>query len=130
MMKNKFANYIAYREQNEDKPNNNVLSKIKLKKNDGSNDFLPFSVSKSSRPNLRILLKAFDISDQVSLGYTTIEKNKGEVEPTLKKKVIYLTGGAVRDHLKNKTPKNYNLVTNATASEIKLILKNIRDFLD
>ena len=124
MMKNKFANYIAYREQSEDKPNNNVLSKIKLKKNDGSNDFLPFSVSKSSRPNLRILLKAFDISDQVSLGYTTIEKNKGEVEPTLKKKVIYLTGGAVRDHLKNKTPKNYNLVTNATASEIKLILKH------
>lgn len=123
-MKNIFSKYIAYREQNEDKPNNVVMSKIKLKKSDDSNDFMPFSVTKGSRPNLRILLKAFDISDQVPLGYTTIEKNKGEVEPTLKKKTIYLTGGAVRDHLKNKTPKNYNLVTNATASEIRMILKH------
>lgn len=123
-MKNMFSNYVVYREQNEDKSNNMVLSKIKLKKSDDSNDFSPFTVSKSFRPNLRILMKAFDISDQVPLGYTTIEKNKGEIEPTLKKKVIYLTGGALRDHLKNKTPRNYNLVTNATASEIKMILKH------
>lgn len=123
-MKNKFAKYVAYREQNEDRPNNVVMSKIKLKKSEDSNEFMPFSVTKGSRPNLRLLLKAFDISDQVPLGYTTIEKKKGEVEPTLKKKTIYLTGGAVRDHLKNRTPKNYNLVTNATASEIRMILKH------
>jgi len=108
------------REQSEDKVNLAVPARIKLGKNSG--EFAPFSITRSMRPNLRSLLKAFEISDQVGVGYTTIEKQGGEVEPKLKKKSMYLTGGAVRDHLMDKTPRNYNLVTDATASEIRMIL--------
>ena len=121
-MKNRFKNFMIMREQGEDKPSLAVPSRIKLGKNDG--EFMPFTVNRGSRANLRMLLKAFEISDQVGVGYTTIDKQNGEVEPKLKKKNIYLTGGAVRDHLMGKTPRNYNLVTDATASEIRMILKH------
>lgn len=121
-MKSKFSDYLNLREQGDDKPSLVVPSRIKLTK--GSGEFMPFNVSRSSRSNLRTLLKAFEISDQVGVGYTTIDKGKGEVEPMLKRKSVYLTGGAVRDHLTGKTPRNYNLVTDATASEIRMILKH------
>jgi len=101
-----------------------ITSKIKLQKKEGSNEFAPFSVDRSSHPNLRYLIKAFADSDKVGLGYTTIDKTKGEMEPMLKKKTLHLTGGAVRDHLKGKTPRNYDLVTDATPSEMRMILAN------
>lgn len=100
-----------------------VTSRVKLQKRpDGSPEFAPFTVSRTMHPNLRLLIKAFTDSDKVGVGYTTIEKNKGEVEPQLKKKTLYLTGGAVRDHLKGKTPRNYDLVTEATPSEMRMIM--------
>lgn len=121
-MTRKFSDYLNLREQEEGKASLVVPARIKLSKNSG--EFAPFNVSKSSRANLRTLLKAFEISDQVGVGYTTIDKSRGEVEPMLKRKSVYLTGGAVRDHLMGKTPRNYNLVTDATASEIRMILKH------
>lgn len=128
-MKNLFANYFQLREETGQKPSENssgntIVSKIKLQKKEGSKEFSPFTVNRSSHPNLRILIKAFVNSPNVGVGYTTIDKSKGEVEPQLKKKALYLTGGAVRDHLKGKTPKNYDLVTDATISEIRMILKH------
>jgi len=45
-------------------------------------------------------------------------------EINMPKKSLYLTGGAVRDYLRNKTPKNYNLCTNATPQQIGMILSN------
>jgi tRNA nucleotidyltransferase/poly(A) polymerase len=101
-----------------------ITSKIKLQKKEGSNEFAPFTVDRASHPNLRYLIKAFADSDKVGLGYTTIDKTKGEMEPMLKKKTLHLTGGAVRDHLKGKTPRNYDLVTDATPSEMRMILSN------
>jgi tRNA nucleotidyltransferase/poly(A) polymerase len=101
-----------------------ITSKIKLQKKEGSNEFSPFTVDRASHPNLRYLIKAFADSDKVGLGYTTIDKTKGEMEPMLKKKGLHLTGGAVRDHLKGKTPRNYDLVTDATPSEMRMILAN------
>jgi tRNA nucleotidyltransferase/poly(A) polymerase len=118
-----FSKYLQLKEESETKSLENITSKVKLQRKDGSKEFSPFSVDKNTHSNLRILIKAFENSDKVGLGYTTIDKSKGEVEPQLKKKTLYLTGGAVRDHLKGKTPKNYDLVTNATPSEIKMILK-------
>lgn len=115
----KFSNYLKLRESKEP---SFVTSKIKLQKELGSKEFTPFTVNKNSHSNLRSIIKAFLNSNQVGLGYTTIDKTKGEIEPQLKKKNLYLTGGAVRDHLKNKTPKNYDLVTDATISEIRMIL--------
>jgi tRNA nucleotidyltransferase/poly(A) polymerase len=117
----RFQNYIQLKEASS-KESSFITSKIKLQKEGGSKEFSPFTVGKSSRANLRPIIKAFLGSNQVGLGYTTIDKSKGEVEPQLKKKSLYLTGGAVRDHLKGKTPKNYDLVTDATISEIKMIL--------
>ena len=40
-------------------------------------------------------------------------------------KELYLVGGCVRDMLLNKTPKDYDLCTNATPLEVKEILKQI-----
>jgi len=117
-MKNLFSGYLQFREESEKHP---ITSRIKLQKKEGSKEFSPFTVSKSMHSNLRYLIKAFEDSPNVGVGYTTIDKS-GEVEPQLKKKKLYLTGGAVRDHLKGKTPKNYDLVTDATPSEIRMIL--------
>lgn len=116
---NNFAKYLNLREGKESTP---ITSKIKLQKIEGSKDFTPFTVNKTMHPNLRFLIKAFQDSNKVGVGYTTIEKTKGEVEPQLKKKSLWLTGGSVRDHLKGKTPRNYDLVTDATPSEMRMIL--------
>jgi len=125
MKKSLFSTYYNIREESGGKPtNNNVTSRIKLHKKEGSKEFIPFTVNKTTHSNLRSLIKAFEGSDKIGLGYTTIQKNKGEVEPQLKKKALYLVGGAVRDHLKSKTPRNYDLVTDATLSEIRMILGN------
>lgn len=139
-MKKFFANYFQLREETGAKPSEgdgekvgsngdgnlpgagNITSRIKLQKKEGSREFTPFTINKTTHPNLRVLIKAFADSQNVGVGYTTIDKSKGEVEPNLKKKVLYLTGGAVRDHLKGKTPRNYDLVTDATPSEMRMIL--------
>lgn len=115
----KFSDYLNIKESKEP---SFITSKVKLQKNIGSKEFAPLTVNKNSHANLRPIIKAFSTSNQVGVGYTTIDKSKGEVEPQLKKKSLYLTGGAVRDHLKGKTPRNYDLVTDATISEIRMIL--------
>jgi len=116
-----FKNYILLKENTAD---NQVISKIKLNKSDFDKEFQPFIVDKNNHSNLRILMKTFERSQDVGVGYTVLDKNKGEVEPKLKKKTLYLTGGAVRDHLKGKTPRNYNLVVDASPSEIEMILNH------
>lgn len=122
-MANYFADFLRLREEKEAAPVAGVTAKIKLqKKDDGDKEFTPFVIDKSNHANLAKIVKAFLNSNKVTVGYTTIEKNKGEVEPQLKKKSLYLTGGAVRDHLMGKTPNNYDLVTDATPSEIRMIL--------
>lgn len=115
-MSSHFKKYCLFKEQNGDTP---LVSKFKLQKD---SEFSPFVINKSSHANLRDLIKAFENSRNVKLGYSTIQKNKGEIEPQLKKKKLWLTGGAVRDHLANKTIRNYNIVTDATPSEIRMIL--------
>jgi tRNA nucleotidyltransferase/poly(A) polymerase len=123
-----FEKYLHIREEDETAEEGGggvakgPTARIKLAKQEGSPDFAPFTVNKTTHPNLRTIIKAFSDSSTTGVGYTTIEKNKGEVEPMLKKKMLWLTGGAVRDHLKGKTPKNYDLVTDATPSEMRMIL--------
>ncbi len=100
------------------------LSKIRLKDSKESIEFRPFKVTSSLNSLLKPIIEAFENADKVAIGYSTLEKNKGLVKPTLKKKSLYLTGGALRDHLKGKTFKSYDLVTDATPDEIIMILKN------
>ena len=111
-----FQKYYLFRENT-----NSLISKIKLGKSEFDSEFQPFLIDKKNHTNLRILLRIFEKSPEVGMGYTVLDK-KGETEPRLKKKSIYLTGGSVRDHLKGKTPRNYNLVVDASPSEIEMIL--------
>jgi tRNA nucleotidyltransferase/poly(A) polymerase len=106
------------------KMSDELLSKIRLKDTKGTINFKPFKVDSTSNSLLKPIIEAFENSDKVKIGYTTLDKSKGVVHPTLKRKTIYLTGGALRDHLKGKTFKHFDLATDATPDEIMLILKH------
>jgi tRNA nucleotidyltransferase/poly(A) polymerase len=118
-MRKSFFEYIVLRE--------GISSEVKLS---DDSDYKPFIVSDEHHPNLKVIVQAFLDSQKVALpgpdGYpqkiTTLDV-KGESTPKLKKKLLYLVGGAVRDHLLGKTPKNYDLATDATPDEIRLILR-------
>jgi tRNA nucleotidyltransferase/poly(A) polymerase len=124
-MRKTFLEFLSLKEETEG--NKKAPSEVKLS---DDADFKPFIVD-DGKPGLRILVKAFLNSPQVNLpgpdGYpqklTTMDA-KGETTPKLKKKSLFLVGGAVRDHLKGKTPKDYDLATDATPDEIRLILRN------
>jgi tRNA nucleotidyltransferase/poly(A) polymerase len=104
-----------------------ISSEVKLG-DDGP--YKPFNVGDENHPNLKVIVQAFLDSQKVPFpgpdGYpqklTTLDA-KGESTPKLKKKQLYLVGGAVRDHLLGKTPKDYDLATDATPDEIRLILR-------
>ena len=68
--------------------------------------------------NLKPVVQAFVDSNNISIMDDTSK------EINMPKKNLYLSGGSVRDFLSNKTPKNYNLSTNATPKQIVMILKN------
>ena len=124
-MRRTFLEYLSLNENVEAKK-----AQAEVKLSDDS-DYKPFVVDMEHHPNLRVIIKAFLDSDKVALpgpdGYpqklTTIDA-KGLTTPKLKKKGVYLVGGAVRDHLKGKTPKDYDLATDATPDEIRLVLRS------
>jgi len=103
--------------------NDSIVSKVRLKDADNRGEFKPFVVNYQSNPILKHIIDAFNSSNEVKLGYSTIQKGKGIVEPTMKRKNLYLTGGALRDHLKNKTFTSYDLTTEASPDEIRKILE-------
>ncbi len=111
-----------YMEQEEIK--NDIVSKVRLKDSDDNGEFRPFMVNYKSNPALKNIIKAFNQSNQIKLGYSTIAKDKGVIEPTMKKKNLFLTGGALRDHLKNKTFHNYDCVTDASPDEIRKVMES------
>ena len=107
-----------------------IKSEITLGKD---NDYEPFIVGNGARENLAIIVRAFEQSDKVQFGPKTIDpktpktpgqSGSGLTQQKLKKKSIYLVGGAVRDHLRGVTPNDYDLATDATMDEMRLILKN------
>lgn len=122
-MQKPFESYMRLREAGE-LPARGVTATIKLQKRENSREFTPFVVDDDNHPGLAKIISAFLDSDKVPVGYSTIERDKGEVMPTLKRKSLWLTGGSVRDHLLGKTIRNYDIVTDATPSEIKLILRH------
>jgi hypothetical protein len=106
----------------EEKSNFPLVSKVRLKERDAEGEFGPFIVSNSSHACIKKIIDAFENSKEVKLGYATVQKDKGLVEPTMKRKTLYLTGESARDHLKNKKFSEYELVTDASPDEIKKIL--------
>ncbi len=128
-MRKSFFEYLMLKESAEqEQPSKGISSEVKLS---DTSDYKPFVVNDEQHPNLRVIVAAFLDSQKVAFpgpdGYpqklTTMDA-KGETTPKLKKKSLYLTGGAVRDHLSGKTPKDYDLVTDATPDEIRLILRS------
>lgn len=68
--------------------------------------------------NMKPVIQAFLNSNSISI------MNDTSKELNMPKKSLYLTGGSVRDFLKNKTPKNFNLATNATPEQTARILSD------
>jgi tRNA nucleotidyltransferase/poly(A) polymerase len=103
-----FKKFIESKLENAQETNNKDWKKefIKLEKG-----FVPPS-------NLKPIIKAFEESANISLMKDTSKEIK------MPRKNLYLVGGSVRDFLKNKTPKNYNLATSATPKQVEIILKN------
>lgn len=119
----KFSEFLMLKEDN-----GIVNSEVKLS---DDSEHKPFITDDEHHPNLAVLVRAFKDSSKVNLPgpdgankITTLDPNKGEISPKIKKKNLYLVGGAVRDHLAGKTPRDYDLVTDATPDEIRLILKH------
>jgi tRNA nucleotidyltransferase/poly(A) polymerase len=87
-------------------------------KKDWKKEFIKLEKGFVPPSNLRPIVQAFSDSNTISIMDDTSK------EITMPKKNLYLSGGSVRDFLSNKTPKNYNLSTNATPKQIVMILKN------
>lgn len=68
-------------------------------------------------PKMRPIIQAFVDSGDIKIMDDT---SKGGVQ--MPKKNLFLTGGAVRDFLKGKSPNDYHLATNATPAQTALIL--------
>ena len=124
-MRKSFHEFLMLKEGKEKE----AVSEVKL--SDDSN-YKPFYVDEERHANLRVLINAFNDSNKVALpgpgGYpekmTHLDPKGGVVTPKLKKKTIHLVGGAVRDHLRGKTPKDFDVATDATPAEIRLILRS------
>lgn len=109
--------------------NKDFIPKVKLQRNSSVSFLKPFVVNSQINSALQYIIDAFNSSDSVEVGYTTIEKSGKLDNPSLKKKSIWLTGNSLRSHLSNETFFNYTCVTNATPDEIKMILsKSEKDF--
>lgn len=103
-----FKEFISSRSQ--------VIKEVKDDKNDWKKQFIKLEKGYIPPSNMKSIIQAFANSSDIKIMDDTSK------EITMPKKNLYLTGGSVRDFLKNKTPKNFNLATNATPQQIALIL--------
>ena len=103
MSRKMFKDFVAFKESN----NNDWKTESKGK--DLVKGFVP-------PKDLRPIVAAFKNSNKIKLSDDTSH-------PTMmSKKDLYLVGGPVRDFLRNKTPKDLDLATPATPSQIAIIL--------
>lgn len=115
-----FKEFFALQETN----NDDMMAKVKLSPKQLGTKFRPVTINNEINPALAVIVSAFELSSTVKVGYATL-KGEGETEyPTLKKKTLYVTGPSLRRHLLGVTNQTFQLATDATPSEIKLILKN------
>jgi len=115
-----FKNYVALKEGIEGPKKTSTDRKLEK-----GQEFL---VDRHNNASLIPVINAFNNADKVRVGdfipggYATVKSDGGVEEPKLKKKSLYLVGGAVRDHMLGKKPKDHDLATDATPSEIRMIL--------
>lgn len=131
----KFQEYLNLREAEEKDEGGSSPLNSKITLGDG-NDYEPFMVSDDpnsehygKNKGLAPIIRAF--KKGANWGWSK-DKESGEDKPVkVGSKKLYLTGGAVRDHLAGKTPRNIELATDASPDEVYHILKqNEFDFSD
>lgn len=126
MDKTKKRTFLEFIEEKTKQSDGEALSS-KLSLGD-DNDFKPFVVSDDpnsqfygKNSGLAPLIRAF--KKGANWGWSKDDKS-GEDKPVKTGgKRLFLTGGALRDHLAGKTPRNIELATNASPDEINKILK-------
>jgi tRNA nucleotidyltransferase/poly(A) polymerase len=134
-MKN-FQQYAQLRESEENKnPSEKKTLNAKIALGDG-NDYEPFFVSDDpssehygKNKGLAPVIRAF--KKGANWGWSKDPKDGSDKPVKIGSKKLYLTGGAVRDHLAGRTPRNIELATDASPDEIFHILKqNEFSFVD
>lgn len=123
-----FNEYKLLRESEENKTNNEtnpVGTKVSL--GDG-NKFVPFDISDDPKSelygknkNLAPVVRAF--KQGANWGWSRDENTGGEKPVKITSKKLFLAGGAVRDHLLGKKPRDVELATNASPDEVYRLLK-------
>lgn len=112
----KFKEFYLLREglEEDDEKNNALKQPVKIKADP------PIKL-----PNeLKRLVEAFKKSGEVEVGVKEIDPKLGEKPMKLKKKSLFLVGGAVRDFLLGKTPRGgFDLATDAHPTEVERILQ-------
>lgn len=122
-----FNQYKLIREAEENKSGSTTGVGTKATLGDG-NQFKPFEISDDPKSehygknkNLAPIVRAF--KSGANWGWSR-DENSGTDKPVkISGKKLYLAGGAVRDHLLGKKPRNIELATNASPDEVYHILK-------
>lgn len=119
-----FLEFVEEKKQDDKKPVG-VASKTSL--GDG-NDFKPFTVSDDpnsehygANSSLAPVVRAF--KKGANWGWSKDDKTGEDKAVKISGRKLFLSGGAVRDHLAGKKPRNIELTTNASPDEIYHILK-------
>jgi hypothetical protein len=121
-----FNQYKLLREAEDNKSNVNAVG-TKVSLGDG-NQYKPFEISDDTKSehygknkNLAPIVRAF--KSGANWGWSR-DDNTGSDKPVkISGKKLFLAGGAVRDHLAGKKPRNIELATNASPDEVYHILK-------
>lgn len=118
--------FLEFVEEKEKSKNSQAItSKITL--GDG-NDIKPFVISDDpssehygSNSSLAPVVRAF--KKGANWGWTKDPKTGEDKAVKISGRKLYLTGGAIRDHILGKKPRNIELTTNASPDEIYHLLK-------
>lgn len=124
MQKRSFLEFVS----NKEKDSEPLSTKVSL---GDENEFPPFIVSDDpnseyygKNAGLAPIIRAF--KKGANWGWSKDDKTGEDKAIKTGGKKLFLTGGALRDHLAGKTPRNFELATNASPDEIMRILKSAK----
>lgn len=130
----RFSEYVLLREGNEPSKSGGagggdgmggISTKISLGDN---NDYVPFEISDDPKSehygknkNLAPIVRAF--KQGANWGWSKDDSTGTDKPVKINGKKLFLSGGAVRDHLMGKKARNVELATNASPDEVYHLLK-------
>lgn len=111
-----FKEYFLLREEESGGSSSNGGGDNAGGKRDWKKEYVQLEKGFVPPPKLRPVIEAFLESGDIKVMDDTTKEIK------MPKKMLYLVGGAVRDFLLGKTPRDYNLTTDATPEQTAMIL--------